>query len=802
MSKVAANEIDDLAAEIAQTEKIGLGDLVIAALLAVVTSCGLAFWGYPTISPALWDETAVAMGVRPAAQILPGYYTFAASVVRAIFGLNAAPAMLRLVGHVALSAIAVLVYMAIREMLVFIMRARPQRSQRRYLVIKIASLVGTVAFITTDPVWNAGQSLSETTILLALTLGAIESYFLFLRKGTVRYAYLCALLLGLLCAESPFGFVFLAAFVALNFVVLKVLPILESPFFRPEVIAVAKWYMTFIFIASLIFGVGVNCWSFVFHGGLSAIGESAGYIPLQYLLSYWGRISGAADLTGWILLIGACVIPFVVTMVRFPSAADEEVFLSYSTGMVFLFCGAVALAQSCPIPELWFWTYCNRISPYLLSVGTLLVAISLAGGITILGVDSLCREHLRLALQQYGADEDEGPATSINSRLSTMIRRLGMIAIPLLLLAVMVPGRCKRATRQMMALVRDAIQLMVDEMGDAEYLFSDGNLDVAIELESAMRGGNVKCLSMMGGGSPYKVYLRTRGLKGDKEDEFSFNFDAAMGLRSWIRDRPEKLKNCAIQLGHDLWKRDGKAIPPVGGILTRPLDWENESERLASVARAHELANRALEICAAGLKDCTDKATRSAFWNVLWRLSRACVYRAERADLSGDAETAIAEADLSDKLNAVNETYHAMLKNIRKQRDRMESQLTTREGLQLALVRADFTMGKLYAETVLSAEPDNPDANFAMGMYYVKERQLARAEEYLKRCLIRKPNEPAVYNNLAMIELELGKFDAAEINVQKALKLIPDSAAVRDTEKAIRKAREEKAGKAKDKAGK
>lgn len=807
MSKVAATEIDDLAAEIAQTEKIGLGDLVIAALLAVVTSCGLAFWGYPTISPALWDETAVAMGVRPAAQILPGYYTFAASVVRSVFGLNAAPAMLRLIGHVALSAIAVLVYMAIREMLVFIMRARPQRSQRRYLVIKIASLVGTVAFITTDPVWNAGQSLSETTILLALTLGAIEAYFLFLRKGTVRYAYLCALLLGLLCAESPFGFVFLAAFVALNFVVLKVLPILESPFFRPEVIAVAKWYMTFIFIASLIFGVGVNCWSFAFHGGLSAIGESAGYIPLQYLLSYWGRISGAADLTGWILLVGACVIPFVVTMVRFPSAADEEVFLSYSTGMVFLFCGAVALAQSCPIPELWFWTYCGRISPYLLSVGTLLAAISLAGGITILGVDSLCREHLRLALQQYGADEDEGPTTSINSRLSTMIRRLGMIAIPLLLLAVMVPGRSKRATRQMMALVRDAVRLMVDEMGGAEYLFSDGNLDPAIELESAMRGGKLKCLSMIGSRSPYRsgkyrVYLRTRGLQGNKEDAFSFEYDAAMGLRSWIKDKPEMLKNCAIQLGHDLWKRDGKAIPPVGGILSKPLDWEGASEKASFIERGHELANRALAICASGIKDCTDHAARSAFWNVLWRISRACVYRGERADLSGDAETAIAESDLSAKLNAVNETYHEMQKNIRKQADKMESQMTPREGLQLALVRADFTMGKIYAETVLSAEPDNADANFAMGMYYIKEHQLARAEEYLKRCLIRKPNEPAVYNNLAMIELELGKLDAAEINVQKALKLIPDSAAVRDTEKAIRKAREEKAGKAKDKVGK
>jgi tetratricopeptide (TPR) repeat protein len=790
MKNNPAIDKNDIAAEIAQAEKFGLGDLIIAAVLAAATFIGLTVWSYPSLSPTLWQETAVAAGVRPAASVLPGYFTFAASVIHSIFGANAAPAMMRFLSHIFLALIAVLVYATIREMLVFIMRARPQRSARRSLVVKIASFVGTVAFICTDPVWMAGQSLSETTILIALTLGAIEFYFIFLRKGAIRYAYICAVMLGLLAAESPMGFIFLAAFVALNFVVLKVLPILESPFFRPEVIAVGKWYMTFIFMATFIAGVLLNCWTFVAHGGLDAIGESVGYIPLEYLLAYWGRLSHAADLTGWIMLIGACLTPFVVTIVRFPSASDEEVFLSYSTGMVFLFCGVVAILQSGPIPELWFWTYAPNISPYLLSVGVLLAAVTVAGGVMILGVDSLCRDHLHLAIQQFGADDDDVEAPQVTSRLSTLIRRTGMVVIPVILVLLMLPGRQKTATRAALALIRDALAEIIVESGDAEYMFSDGNLDTAIELCSHRDGGSLKCLSMMGGGSPYKVYLRTRGLTDDKEDKFSFTFDAAMGLRSWIRDRPQKLGSCVIQLGHDLWKRDGKAIPPVGGIISRPLGWPDDSERIASVERGRALAERALEICSKGLKDCTDKDTRRAFWNVLWRLSRACTYRGERADIAGDAANAIAEAELAAKLNDVNETYKEMIQNIRKQSDRMSQQLTTREGLQLALVRADFTMGKLYAETILSAEPDNADANFAMGMYYLKERQLTRAEEYLKRCLLRKPNEPAVYNNLAMIQLELGKLDAAEVNVAKALRLIPDSAAVQDTQNAIQRARE------------
>ena len=786
----------DISAQIAQTERIGLGDFVIVGALALATFFGLCIWGFPGIPPALWDDAAIAAGVRPAVHVNAGYFSVVASIVYGIFGQGFGNWLLKLAGRVALSGIAVLVYAAMREMLVFIMRARPQRSIRRFMVMQLASLVGTVAFIVTDPVWAAGQFLSENTILIGLTLGSLEFYFLFLRKGALKYAYACAALLGLLAAETPMGFVFAAAFVALNFAVLKFLPILESPFFRPEVIAVGKWHMTFIFLAAMVLGVTVDSVTFIAHDGLSAVGKSLGSLPLDFLVGYWGRISHAADMTGWILLLGVCVAPFIVTIMRFPSAADEETFLSYSTGIVFLFCGALAFLQSGPIPELWFWTYAKNISPYLLSLGVLLAAVTLAGSVTILGVDSLCRNHLRLAQQQLGVDDDDDDVPPpVSSRLSNTIRRTSIVVVPSVLLILMLPGRVKSATRAMMDLVNDVVEQMVRECGDAKYLFSDGNLDAAIELESRRQKGDLKCLSLISSGDPYKIYLRTRGLGTDAEDLFSFRIDSAMGLRSWIRDRPEKLKSCAIQLGYDLWKRDGKPIPPVGGILSRPAGWPDEAERRESVAAAYSLAERALAICSRGRRDCTDKATRTAFSCALWRLARACTYRSERADLAGDAKAAIADVELAKRLNDCNEAYKRLLAAITKQSDRMQQQLTTREGLQLALVRADFTMGKMYAETVLSADPDDPDSNFAMGMYYLKERQLSRAEEYLKRCLVRKPNEPAVYNNLAMIQMELGRLDAAEINVQKALKLIPGSAAVLDTQKAIQKAREAKEGK-------
>ena len=40
-----------------------------------------------------------------------------------------------------------------------------------------------------------------------------------------------------------------------------------------------------------------------------------------------------------------------------------------------------------------------------------------------------------------------------------------------------------------------------------------------------------------------------------------------------------------------------------------------------------------------------------------------------------------------------------------------------------------------------------------------------------------------------MIQLQLGKLEAAEVNVEKALRIIPDSASVLDTRKLIREAK-------------
>ena len=789
---------------IVQSEKLGLKDFLIAGAMALGFVALQFCWEYPWMHPSAWSDAAVAAGARPAVSIAHGYWTAFATFIYSLFGLSGGNLVLRLLGHVVLAGLTVTVYGVLREMLTFIMRAHPQVSRHRTMVMRLAAAVGTFLLITSQRMWVAGQFLSESTILIALVFAASEFFFAFLRKGKLRYAYITAILLGLLSAESPIGFVLLVIFIVLNLCVLKFMPILESPFFKPAVMATGKWYMTFFFVAALGLGLAIDLHSFFAHDGLVAGSLAVGDIPLKYGRELWTLLAGAATGPGWIAFL-LCLVCALVGLVLFIKASDEEQLLSYAAGIVYLVLGVgILVGPFGPFPKLWLWTYMPVNAPVLETMGMTLLALTIATAATVLGVDVFCRNHRRLAREKFGvSEEDEEDGTVSRGRYrkirTTRIMSYAVLVISTAFILVWVlPGRYLGSTRAMLAISKATIDEIVDELpvrtganGESApmYLFTDGNLDDAVEFTAKERGKFVYCEAMVGGG-PLAVYLRKRGLSEDAEDLFSFKFDAAMGLRGWIRDRPERLDRAAVQIGFDLWKRAGKPLPPMGGLLSLPAGYADENARLASVERGRALAIETLKLASRyALKNAPDKEVSERFFDVMWRLSRMCRYRGEKSDLSGDVQNAVFEIDLEKKMNEANETYQALLKKFEKRNQEMNQKLTPREGLQLALVRADFTTGKVFAEMILQVEPENPDANFALGMHYMQERQFSRAESYLRRCLIKRPKEPAIYNNLAMIELEQGRLDAAETNAKKALELIPGSAAVIDTLKAIEKAR-------------
>ena len=757
-------------------------DLVLSSALAVVAFLAAAVWSVPGLPAGAWEGYAVAVGVRPAVHVARGYCTFLSWLANVVGG----PAALKCMGHVFLAAVAACAYLICRELLTFLMVGRPQQSRLRSCVTTVASALASVCLVFSGPVWMEGQFFTEDGLLTLLVVLSVGLFLSFLKWGRLRHAILLGLLLGVLAAESFVGLVLLVVFVCVSAVLVKSLPEVESRILNPASLALCKWMFTLLFLTGLGAGVAVNLEVFRTFGGMRV--DGVGSLPLKYISDYWGFLANASTFGGWMLWTLVFLLPCVGLVVRFPSAADEEVPLGYVTGIVVVCCGAIAFSQCCGFPALWFWTYFPIKSGHLHSLGVFMAILAIALSLSAVGVETFCRDHRRLVRQFLGEDSVE-LSPRHNAAFLRILRVLAFLLVPVLLAAVVAPGMPRAALIELSKVANDAVGAMVTESEGARLMFTDGCLDAALETEARRRGKDLTCVSLMGGDAPFDVYLRTRALEGDGEDRYALGLDGGVCLRTWIRDKPERLRDVACQMGFDLWKREGKAIPPVGGFLSRPTGWADPSVRTGGVAAAHALAERILDIHSRRLPNaCADRSVLDAFFAVQWRVARMCFYRAENLDHAGDAEGALKEGNLAKRLNDCNETFLRISSIMQRRSEKMQSRLTPREGLQLALSRADFRMAKVFSDVILNGDEDDPDANFAQAMYYVRTKQFARAAEFLKRALIRRPNEPALYNNLAMVELETGELESALKHANKALELIPDSSEVKNTLSRIRAA--------------
>ena len=111
-----------------------------------------------------------------------------------------------------------------------------------------------------------------------------------------------------------------------------------------------------------------------------------------------------------------------------------------------------------------------------------------------------------------------------------------------------------------------------------------------------------------------------------------------------------------------------------------------------------------------------------------------------------------------------------------------------RERLKEALSKSDFEKAHKEAESVLKMNPNDVEANFAVGMWHYQHKRWEEAEKSLLICKKRARGESAVWNNLAMIYLKMGKLEVAMQHARKALSLKPDSSSIKDTIKQVEKA--------------
>ena len=774
-------------------------DWLLALILAGTMGGLLTLWAFPGLTPDAWDDAAIGAGLRPMHAIFPGFWNAIARGLYSLAGVSTGTLLLKILGRVFAGLTVGFVYLLLRQVLSITIRVRLQFSSRRFFVVRGVAVLGAIFFACSDPVWRAGQAFTPPLLLLFLTVLVATLFFSFLMSGGMKQIYLSMFLLGLLSAETPMGFFLLALVWGVYLLALRHGAVASnSPILNPVVEQSSKWHLTFLYAIGLVIGVAANCTTFIVFDGLEVFAKAGADVPLMYATQWWTQFIHAASGLGWVLGLGIGVLPFVVSAVLLPRAVDEEQFLPYHMGAVFFVAGALAFAQLAELQPLWFWTWSRDAkiySDYFLLVLMLFSAASVVFSLAVMAVDICCRDHKRLAMQRFAELKEEMDA---DKEEPTDIKPLGVGArivlfiVPALLLAGAVPGRHQGQTRRMLGIVEDYVKEILAECGDVKWLFSEGPFDSRLELESQSQGRSLRAHSMIipEKSTPVRErYIRTHDITNG-EDRVALSMSTPMALRMLMHDHPERLSEVAVQLGFELWKRDGKELPPCSGVLSRPAGM-SEEDRLRGVESATEIADRILELHLEGGPSKSAGARVNMLFNIVqWRISRLARMRAEREDRAGNTNLAMKDVNLSDRLDHANASLNRILQDEEKNKERTLRSVTPRESLQMALARADFTMAQRFAEPILQSDPDDPNANFGVGMNYYRLKQWARAEEYLRKCLIRKPREPAVWNNLAMICMYTERYDEGLKLAQKALELIPESAEVKDTIKQIKEAKE------------
>lgn len=746
--------------------QVGVGIAVAAFLLQTV-------WSYPMLHPGVWDEVAIAAGVREPVSPLNGLYRTIVHGLFSILPASVALGLLPILGRGVIAVCVACVYMAFVDGLPPSPRLAARRGWLAGHLGCMVAFVATVLFLGVDPVWRAGQTFSPVTLFIAANVALWTLFVRFVRHGALWSLDICSAILGGMAADSVLGFLLSGIAVLALLRAASCARDLDVPFVNLEV-GMRICPMTFVRLggiwgAALALQVAVDYWIFKALGGLEASGcVTASDYPVVYLRTLVQDVVTAASPLGWLFTILVCVIPLVLALRLLPACWNEGRPPPCGIGLVFCVVGVVSLAQVSGGPSFWFWLWFEEMplveftSDTLLSSFLILNVVVCALSLAVLGVEVFCRGH---------------------ARRERVLRRRAFFLVALFASVVTLWGCRQPQTREMMRVLSDYADEVLEELGSRNVLFTDGAFDAWLEVKAKAEGRELRTLSLVASNTSAETRVRLRIAETEEEEEILMNGAAAM-LRSWLTDKSPRLASCGVQVGFELWRRTGTDLPPLSGTMALPGAVPDEETHTRSRKSCEALTRAILALDGRHvLSACPDRAVRHLFPFVVWRLSRLAVLWGRTFDKAGHRDEAFEAAATADELDGVNyalEQFHRDSKWI----SRLATEVvapTPREGLVIGLARADFVLAAQFAQPILRSDPDDPRANFAVGMKFYMDEQYARAEYHLARCVRKRPDEPAALNNLAMAQLRQNKLDEAEANARKALDLIPASQEIRQT---------------------
>ena len=197
------------------------------------------------------------------------------------------------------------------------------------------------------------------------------------------------------------------------------------------------------------------------------------------------------------------------------------------------------------------------------------------------------------------------------------------------------------AIAELQGVIDDYVREVVEEAKDVRVVYTDGVFDDDIRREAKRREIELEPISRMAGNGPLSLKMAVE--KGD---------------------------DVALQLGFDLWKRDGKELPFCSGVLARTGKM-TEEDRQRGIEAARQLGARILALYEKGVVDSVDdKRLKDRLLFVQWRSARIARMRAERENNAGRMELARKDMELAGRLDERNDRFKKMLREMDKARKR------------------------------------------------------------------------------------------------------------------------------------
>ena len=739
-----------------------LQNIILATLAGVFATVVAFLCDIPNLDPSLWTDAAIAEGIYPPRAIFPGVWRLVARGIFAVFGVKFGVGFLAVAGDVVGGVIVALLYLVIRQVLALLIRTWRSYDVWRTRIAPFCAFVAALFFGFSDPFLTLVRFLSSDLLhLLGFVVVVHLALRWFVAGGRWRLFPMVGVM-GVLAAETPYAFALPVLFVGAYAAVWHA--IVDAVFPQPENLPspseLPKWRMFFLFLGALGLTAYANILNFVALGGVEANGWGPYDVYFRYASFYWRVFAGSASIVGWVLGLVFGVLPLVIVIFLMPRVVRDDRPMPFNLGVLLFLVGMLALMQSGAFPAARFWTFTKDI--VLVRNGFLLAAFACCSMVSF----ALFLAAFTFECQRTYLDDDaEKPGVAL---------RFLVPALTVVALVLSVRSIPKSVEREMQAVVDEAVAETVRECDGAKFLFTDGHLDAALELCARGQGKELYAFNMMAGSDPWQKAIRTRPFAKDSDDYRNAEMGVPALLRVWAGEKPNGMDGVALQLGFEFWKREQKPLPTVSGLVAREKGFAPGAVD-AGVAKAKALAQRILALAPKMDRADPSPALSAAYSAVAWRLARLARLRDD--------------VDLADELDQSNTALKKMLTALEYERLRTFMQLTPREGLEIALKRADFIEARRYAASVLRADEDSPEANFGMGMSELKLGHLKEAERYLSRCLKRRPDEPAVLNNLSIICRKLRKYKEAEDFARRAIKILPDSPEVKQTlEDALKKA--------------